>query len=404
MQWSRISNCCPRDRIPFGLIDVSDSLSSPIKRTEIIQDTKNQSSSETFEHYEDGYEDVTFCQICNSHDHEDTMLLCDICDGGYHIFCIGLETIPTGDWFCSQCSNNEDSPVRPPSVNSTIRSRLSHVRTAATQRQRRGRLRNSNSVSIGLNRPPVPSYRWRSKALINLRREIAGARRQRLMESRFRGYEPYNSDDFNIGTANNSLIYLENQAYMLAYRRSSSVGSASKLTASYNRKKRHNDLRESTSVNNSRTLLDSIWEQFDKARKIGDGNNNIKSSQHSCPATSTSSSEPKFKKATLKRSHSSIPSDILESSSNNDTNGKRVCISDTEISKNDVVPFIKDAMRPHWQSGKLKKDQYKEIVRSCTILVLDTIKERNLSHSDETLAFISREIVGKKLLENKVSL
>ena len=52
---------------------------------------------------------------------EDKMLFCDLCDRGYHIYCVGLEVVPKGRWHCSNCASciscgtvspNEDGRVR----------------------------------------------------------------------------------------------------------------------------------------------------------------------------------------------------------------------------------------------------------------------------------------------------
>jgi len=32
-------------------------------------------------------------------------MLCDGCDSGFHTSCIGLSTVPFGDWFCRRCIN-----------------------------------------------------------------------------------------------------------------------------------------------------------------------------------------------------------------------------------------------------------------------------------------------------------
>lgn len=48
----------------------------------------------------------TKCEVCDSADGEDTMVLCDNCDDGYHLHCISpaLRNIPKGRWFCDECS------------------------------------------------------------------------------------------------------------------------------------------------------------------------------------------------------------------------------------------------------------------------------------------------------------
>ncbi|CAG7848720.1 Lysine-specific demethylase 5C; AltName: Full=Histone demethylase JARID1C; AltName: Full=Jumonji/ARID domain-containing protein 1C; AltName: Full=Protein SmcX [Serendipita indica DSM 11827] len=53
-----------------------------------------------------------YCEICKASEKPSEMLLCDGCDGGFHIFCLDprLPTVPKGQWFCHSCldgSNNE---------------------------------------------------------------------------------------------------------------------------------------------------------------------------------------------------------------------------------------------------------------------------------------------------------
>lgn len=47
------------------------------------------------------------CQFCQSGDNEDQLLLCDGCDKGYHTYCFkpAMDTIPEGDWYCTECLN-----------------------------------------------------------------------------------------------------------------------------------------------------------------------------------------------------------------------------------------------------------------------------------------------------------
>ncbi|XP_053918369.1 PHD finger protein 10 isoform X4 [Cuculus canorus] len=49
------------------------------------------------------------CIICGQPHHEEEMMFCDVCDRGYHTFCVGLDAIPSGRWICDCCQ--KDSPV-----------------------------------------------------------------------------------------------------------------------------------------------------------------------------------------------------------------------------------------------------------------------------------------------------
>ena len=46
--------------------------------------------------------DEVRCGKCLSTENEDKMILCDMCDAGYHLECAEpkLKKIPEGDWFC----------------------------------------------------------------------------------------------------------------------------------------------------------------------------------------------------------------------------------------------------------------------------------------------------------------
>jgi hypothetical protein len=46
------------------------------------------------------------CDGCGRPDREDEMVLCDACDGGWHIDCLSpaLTSVPVGEWFCPACA------------------------------------------------------------------------------------------------------------------------------------------------------------------------------------------------------------------------------------------------------------------------------------------------------------
>ena len=48
-----------------------------------------------------------FCQLCHSGEDEDSLLLCDGCDKGYHMYCFkpAITALPDGDWYCYECIN-----------------------------------------------------------------------------------------------------------------------------------------------------------------------------------------------------------------------------------------------------------------------------------------------------------
>ena len=46
------------------------------------------------------------CADCGRADNEDKILLCDLCDKGWHMFCLRppLKSIPKGEWYCPDCA------------------------------------------------------------------------------------------------------------------------------------------------------------------------------------------------------------------------------------------------------------------------------------------------------------
>uniref|UniRef100_A0A3B0NDZ0 Ring finger domain/Zinc finger, C3HC4 type (RING finger)/PHD-finger containing protein, putative n=1 Tax=Theileria annulata TaxID=5874 RepID=A0A3B0NDZ0_THEAN len=62
-------------------------------------------------------EDDEGCQICGNDDNWNQQLLCDICDKGYHTYCLNppLTTIPETSWYCQLCLSN-----RPELCNSSV--------------------------------------------------------------------------------------------------------------------------------------------------------------------------------------------------------------------------------------------------------------------------------------------
>ena len=49
------------------------------------------------------------CSKCGGKNDPDTILVCDECQAGYHLSCIGLQSLPEEEeWFCHLCKNEDD--------------------------------------------------------------------------------------------------------------------------------------------------------------------------------------------------------------------------------------------------------------------------------------------------------
>jgi PHD and RING finger domain-containing protein 1 len=96
-EWSKKTNTCPIDRKTFNYIIVKSPLDKNYYEKKKIQEKKLENEAET--------EDFTYCEVCGACDREDTLLLCDGCDRGYHCECLtpALQRIPEDQWFCAAC-------------------------------------------------------------------------------------------------------------------------------------------------------------------------------------------------------------------------------------------------------------------------------------------------------------
>ena len=58
--------------------------------------------------------DPIACQACKLDSDDASMLLCDGCDQGYHLYCLRpkMDSIPKGRWFCKECSSKKDTKWR----------------------------------------------------------------------------------------------------------------------------------------------------------------------------------------------------------------------------------------------------------------------------------------------------
>jgi len=86
--------------------------------------------------------DDVSCELCDSRDHAESMLLCDKCDKGFHMDCLNpvVQKMPKGSWFCDQCClETKDVPklsIRTKSINipSTKGTKKSKVKAATSDR------------------------------------------------------------------------------------------------------------------------------------------------------------------------------------------------------------------------------------------------------------------------------
>jgi len=89
--------------------------------------------------------DTQPCPICGDSDNEEALLLCDGCDVASHIWCVGLDAIPSGAWYCDQC---EEQRALGPVSDSPTRLSRSHGRSQHRTRAQQRRLRNTHWARV----------------------------------------------------------------------------------------------------------------------------------------------------------------------------------------------------------------------------------------------------------------
>ncbi|KAI1485015.1 hypothetical protein F5X96DRAFT_675045 [Biscogniauxia mediterranea] len=107
-EWTGKANSCPICRQAFHLVHVYDKVGGTEISSYKVEDKKQVAEFDPQawldENPEDDEDEIRPCPICNRADHEDVLLLCDNCDAPYHTYCVGLDSVPRGHWFCIECS------------------------------------------------------------------------------------------------------------------------------------------------------------------------------------------------------------------------------------------------------------------------------------------------------------
>ncbi|KAL8943518.1 MAG: hypothetical protein Q9216_001053 [Gyalolechia sp. 2 TL-2023] len=85
------------------------------------------------------------CPVCDDDGNEEMLLSCDGCGVDYHTYCVELDEIPRGHWFCETCAAQRVVESINPSYNTRRSHRLSDRRTRAQQRRERTRVQASHS-------------------------------------------------------------------------------------------------------------------------------------------------------------------------------------------------------------------------------------------------------------------
>ncbi|KAI4142549.1 MAG: hypothetical protein L6R39_004891 [Caloplaca ligustica] len=145
--WVERANSCPICRQCFNKVELSQLVGGPAISSYNVDDRTQVADIDPSMYIDELDDDPEFppCPICEEDSDEELLLLCDGCGAGYHTYCVELDDIPRGHWFCETC----DAQRAIESVNGRQSSRRSHRladrRTRAQQRRERTRVQATHS-------------------------------------------------------------------------------------------------------------------------------------------------------------------------------------------------------------------------------------------------------------------
>ncbi|KEF56688.1 uncharacterized protein A1O9_06877 [Exophiala aquamarina CBS 119918] len=135
--WVERANSCPICRASFHLVELMQSINGDVISSYPVEERTQVAELDPsmFLEIPDEEDDEQQCQACGEDDNEDVLMYCDGCQKLWHTYCVDLQEVPYGAWFCDNCRAARE--VNPRS-RSTRSSRLSRRRTRGQQRRQRG--------------------------------------------------------------------------------------------------------------------------------------------------------------------------------------------------------------------------------------------------------------------------
>ncbi|KAL2851602.1 ribosomal L37ae protein family-domain-containing protein [Aspergillus pseudoustus] len=145
--WVERANSCPICRQSFNVVELSDRVGGPVLSSYGVEDrvqVADVDPSMVVEYIDEDPSDYQPCAICGDSENEELLLLCDGCDVPTHTYCIGLDEVPAGPWYCSRCEAQR--PIGPTSDGVDRPSRPQNRRNHRTRAQQR-RVQSTNQIN-----------------------------------------------------------------------------------------------------------------------------------------------------------------------------------------------------------------------------------------------------------------
>ncbi|EEP80036.1 predicted protein [Uncinocarpus reesii 1704] len=195
--WVERANSCPICRQKFNVVELAENLGGQIISSYAVEDRVQVAEIDPTLIIEDLIDDSDTqpCPICGDDDNEEWLLLCDGCDTASHTYCVGLDSVPSGPWFCCHCQAHRSlQPDRSRSQNRSSRRTRADVRRARTRNQIQALhwAQVWQSVWDHLNLDldfPYDDEQAVDRIIQQRRREAANRREFRSWERRFRQTE-----------------------------------------------------------------------------------------------------------------------------------------------------------------------------------------------------------------------
>ncbi|PKX99948.1 hypothetical protein P168DRAFT_293826 [Aspergillus campestris IBT 28561] len=147
--WVERANSCPICRRSFNLVELSERLGGPVLSSYAVQDRVQVAEvdpSMIMEFVEDDLAEHQPCPVCGDADNEELLLLCDRCDAPYHTYCVDLDEVPPGPWYCARCEAQRASGPAPLATDSAARPQERRGRRTRAQQRRMQNRSQLNSL------------------------------------------------------------------------------------------------------------------------------------------------------------------------------------------------------------------------------------------------------------------
>ncbi|KAK8191333.1 uncharacterized protein BKA78DRAFT_331432 [Phyllosticta capitalensis] len=106
--WVERANSCPICRASFNEVELKARLEGRVISSYAVEDKQQVADLDPSMIVDDELDEPSFepCMVCEDFGDEEHLMLCDNCEQPCHVFCAGLDELPSGAWYCQTCMEN----------------------------------------------------------------------------------------------------------------------------------------------------------------------------------------------------------------------------------------------------------------------------------------------------------